>query len=96
MLNERNGDAEGVQLLSKLNNSFDKTNQYIQSPNCIVNKIPTDKIKQLVSNILTKNAKNCLTFINCMNSIKNLGTNMWNNINGASQYVNRNGVNQGA
>lgn len=96
MLNEQNGDTEIIQLLSRLNTSFDKMNQYIQSPNCIVNKIPVDKIKQLVSNILTKNAKNCLTFINCMNSIKNLGTSMWNNINGANQYVNGNGVSQSA
>ena len=96
ILNEQNGDTEIIQLLGKLNESFDKTNQYVQSPNCIVNKIPVDKIKQLMSNILSKNAKSCLTFINCMNSIKNIGVSMWDNINGANQYVNGNGVNQSA
>ena len=96
ILNEQNGDTEIIQLLGKLNESFDKTNQYVQSPNCIVNKIPVDKIKQLMSNILSKNAKNCLTFINCMNSIKNIGVGMWDNINGANQYINGNGVNQNA
>ena len=96
ILNEQNGDTEIIQLLGKLNESFDKTNQYVQSPNCIVNKIPVDKIKQLISNILSKNAKSCLTFINCMNSIKNIGVSMWDNINGANRYINGNGVNQSA
>ncbi len=91
MLNKQNGDQEIIQLLDNLNKSFDKTNQYIQSPNCIVVRIQNDRAKQLVTNVLNKNAKNCLIFINCMNEIKNLGTNMWNNINAAAQKANNGG-----
>lgn len=88
MLNKENGDHAVLVVIDNLNYSFDKFNQYVQSPNCIVNKIPFENAKKFITDILTKNAKNCLSFINCLNSINVIGTTMWKNINGAKQRVN--------
>ena len=88
MLNKNDGDHAVLVVIDNLNYSFDKFNQYVQSPNCIVNKIPFEKAKKFITDILTKNAKNCLTFINCLNAINVIGTTMWKNINGARQRVN--------
>jgi hypothetical protein len=88
MLNKNDGDRAVLVVIDNLNYSFDKFNQYVQSPNCIVNKISVEKAKKFISDILTKNAKNCLSFINCLNAINVIGTTMWKNINGARQRVN--------
>lgn len=93
LLNTTNGDAEILQMFNKLNESYDKTNKFIQSPDCIINKIPSDQIKQTISNVLTKNAKQCLVFINCLNTIKSIGTSIWENITIAKNKINNNNNN---
>lgn len=92
LLNTTNGDAEILQMFNKLNESYDKTNKFIQSPDCIINKIPSDQIKQTISNVLTKNAKQCLVFINCLNTIKSIGTSIWENITIAKNKINNNNI----